>query len=49
MGSIYLKGKASALEYGHRIVKVFRIFIEKRMVNDYWIVYEFRIVSLFWI
>ena len=33
--------------YGFRTVKAFRILIPKGMVNDYWIVCIFGIVSVF--
>ena len=31
------------MEYNFRILKAFRVFIEKGMVNDFWIVCVFRI------
>ena len=32
---------AFVMKYGFRIVKAFRIFIEKGMINDYWLESEF--------
>ena len=34
------------IKYGFRIVKAFNMFIGKGMVNDYWIVCVFGIVSV---
>ena len=38
---------ALGMQYGFRIIKAFRIFAGKGIVNDYWIVYMFEIVSVF--
>ena len=35
------------VEYGFKLVKGFRIFTGKMMINDYWIVCVFAAVSVF--
>ena len=35
------------MEYNFRTVKTFKIFIEKRIVNDWWIVCGFGMISKF--